>query len=80
MDNQDVGRTRHGKESLHASVCKEQATNTQPRTRGYQCGCGQSKGPKVSSSQSQVEIEIPSLEAVDDMLSLRNFYVNIITF
>jgi len=62
IDNEDVGRTRHGKESLDASVHIERVANTQART--HRCGSGRgrgpSKGPEGSTSQSQDDIEMPS--------------------
>ena len=58
MDNEDVGRTRHGKGSLDASVHIERVANTQARTRGR----GRSEGPEGSCSQSQDDIEMPSLQ------------------
>jgi len=62
MDNEDVGRTRHGKESLDASVHIERVANAKARTRrrGNGRGRGRSKGPEGSSSQSQDDIEMPS--------------------
>jgi len=61
MDNEDVGTTRRGNKSLHASVYKEQVANAPPRTRGR--GRGRRKGPKGSSSQSH-DIEMPSSQSV----------------
>ena len=58
MDNEDVGRTRHGKESLHASVGRNRVANAQARTRKH--GRGWSEGPEDSSSQSQADIEMQS--------------------
>ena len=47
MDNEDVRMTRRG---------KEQILNAPPRTRGR----GRREEPNGSSSQSQIDIEIPS--------------------
>lgn len=61
MDNEDVGRTRCGKEALHAPVRKERVLNAPPRRRGR--GRDQREEPDGSSSQSQIDIEMPSSQS-----------------
>ncbi|RHN52898.1 hypothetical protein MtrunA17_Chr6g0485541 [Medicago truncatula] len=65
MDNEDVGRTRRGKEALHASVPKEQVPNAPPRRRGRGRGRGRGRREELggSSSQSQIDIEMPSSQS-----------------
>ena len=61
MDNEDVGRKRRGKEALHAFVPKEQVPNAPPR----RCGCGRGRREELygSSSQSQIDMEMPSSQS-----------------